>query len=124
VNPPPNGAARRPLVTGHVLLLDREASVQFVTPIMVRLVRVLPRETYEGYVWLDVYELNAAGDAVARRELFVQIAGIKPGRDPLAAPNGVRPAQPRRRNAPQAPPTRRGPAAPIPPASSAAGRKG
>lgn len=63
--------------SGDVISVGKAASVQFAAPILVRVIRVLPRETYVGWIWLDVYELNQAGDAVERREIFVQIAGLR-----------------------------------------------
>ncbi|MEV1013359.1 hypothetical protein AB0I95_12055 [Micromonospora sp. NPDC049751] len=40
------------------------------------MIRELPeRHTYDGWVWIEGYQLNAAGDAVARRELYVRRAG-------------------------------------------------
>jgi hypothetical protein len=62
---------------GEVLHLTRAASVQFAVPVLFRVIRVHPWETYIGWVWLDGYELNAAGDAVERRSVFVQIAGLR-----------------------------------------------
>ncbi|MEU6023645.1 hypothetical protein [Micromonospora sp. NPDC047134] len=58
---------------GDVLHLTRAASPQFVRPILFRLIKVrteLP--TYDGWTWLDGYQLDNKGDAVARRELFVR----------------------------------------------------
>ncbi|MCX4387752.1 hypothetical protein OG777_12515 [Micromonospora peucetia] len=65
------------LRAGDLLHLTRAASVQFVTPITFRLIRVLDQPTYHGWLWLDGYQLNKKGDAVARRELFVQHAGLR-----------------------------------------------
>lgn len=62
---------------GDVLLLGRAASVQFATaPIRFRVIGVDPRPTYQGWIWLSGYQLDQQGEAVARREVFVQIAGI------------------------------------------------
>ncbi|MFE9689903.1 hypothetical protein [Micromonospora sp. NPDC005806] len=69
--------------SGDVLRVTRAASVQFLRPIMFRVIRVLDRPTYDGWLWLDGYELNAAGDAVNRRSIFVQQAGLQ---QPQAAP--------------------------------------
>lgn len=66
-----------PLRAGDLLHLDRAASVQFVNPITFCLIRVLDRPTFDGWIWIDGYELNKKGDAVARRELFVQLAGLR-----------------------------------------------
>jgi hypothetical protein len=39
--------------------------------------------TYAGWVWLKGYVLNRNGEAVEQREIFVQIAGLKPAHLPL-----------------------------------------
>ncbi|GAA2184977.1 hypothetical protein [Micromonospora lupini] len=63
---------------GDVVHLATVASVQFFRPIFVRVIRELPeRHTYDGWVWIEGYQLNAAGDAVARRELYVRRAGVR-----------------------------------------------
>ncbi|MFG1917348.1 hypothetical protein [Micromonospora sp. NPDC048898] len=78
---------------GDVVLLTTAASVQFLRPITVRMIRELPdRHTYDGWIWIDCYELNAAGDAVARRELFVMRGGVQLQAHG-AAPNKPRPAR-------------------------------
>ncbi|MFF0154310.1 hypothetical protein [Micromonospora sp. NPDC005203] len=83
---------------GDVVLLSTAASVQFLRPIFVRVIRELPeRHTYDGWVWIEGYELNAAGDAVARRELYVLRAGVRFQAQPAA------PAKPTRHR-----PVRRG----------------
>ncbi|MEU5551633.1 MULTISPECIES: hypothetical protein [unclassified Micromonospora] len=64
--------------SGDVLHVTRAASVQFRSkPIQFRVIRVLDRPTYDGWLWLEGYELNAAGDAVNRRSIFVQRAGLE-----------------------------------------------
>ncbi|MFG2056403.1 hypothetical protein ACGFI9_20505 [Micromonospora sp. NPDC048930] len=63
--------------SGDVLHVTRAASVQFFRPIMFRVIRVLDWPTYDGWLWLDGYELNAAGDAVNRRSIFVQQDGLR-----------------------------------------------
>ncbi|MFJ2081839.1 hypothetical protein ACIOBK_04745 [Micromonospora chokoriensis] len=66
------------MTAGDVVYLTTAASVQFLRPIFVRVIRELPqRHTYHGWVWIEGYQLNAAGDAVARRELFVMRAGVR-----------------------------------------------
>ncbi|WP_281942605.1 hypothetical protein [Micromonospora sp. AKA38] len=62
---------------GELLEISRAASVQFVRPIMFRVIRRLDWTTYDGWAWLEGYELDAAGDAVARRTVFVQPAGLR-----------------------------------------------
>ncbi|WP_320068392.1 hypothetical protein [Micromonospora sp. RTGN7] len=63
--------------SGDVLHVTRAASVQFLKPIMFRVIRVHDWPTYDGWVWLDGYELDATGDAVNRRSIFVQAAGLR-----------------------------------------------
>ncbi|RQX19137.1 hypothetical protein DDE19_05500 [Micromonospora ureilytica] len=61
-----------------MVLLTTAASVQFGRPIVVRVIRELPdRRTYDGWLWLDAYELGRKGEAVARRELFVMRGGVR-----------------------------------------------
>ncbi|WP_341483433.1 hypothetical protein [Micromonospora cathayae] len=64
------------LRAGDLLYVTQAASVQFTRPVAFRLIRVLDRPTYDGWVWLDGYQLDTAGDAVARRSIFVQPAGL------------------------------------------------
>lgn len=66
--------------SGDVLRVTRKASVQFVEPMLFRVIRVHDWPTYDGWAWLDGYQLNAAGDAVSRRSIFVQLAGLMYGR--------------------------------------------
>lgn len=61
---------------GEVLLIGPECSVQFVHPILFRLIRRLDWTTYDGWLWLDGYVLDKRGDAVARRSIFVLEAGL------------------------------------------------
>lgn len=63
--------------SGDVLHVTRAASVQFLRPIMFRVIRVLDWPTYDGWIWLEGYELNASGDAVSRRSIFVQREGLR-----------------------------------------------
>jgi hypothetical protein len=63
--------------SGDVLHVTRAASVQFIEPMFFRVIRVHDWPTYDGWVWLDGYELNPAGEAVDRRSIFVQLAGLR-----------------------------------------------
>ncbi|MEU0549329.1 hypothetical protein [Micromonospora sp. NPDC005979] len=73
-----------------MLHLTRAASVQFLRPIFVRVIRVLDWPTYDGWLWIDAYELTPNGDAVARRSLFVMPVGlIWPGTSARAAPRST-----------------------------------
>jgi hypothetical protein len=69
--------------------VTRAASVQFAEPLLFRVIRVHDWPTYDGWVWLDGYQLNAAGEAVERRSIFVQVKGLQPGY--ISAPVGARP---------------------------------
>jgi len=64
--------------SGDVVRLTRAASVQFTDPILFRVIRVHDWPTYDGWAWLDGYQLDSSGDAVERRSIFVQIAGLHP----------------------------------------------
>lgn len=82
--------------SGDVIRVTKTASVQFTQPLLFRLIRVHDWSTYDGWAWLDGYELNAAGDAVERRSIFVQLSGLQPGyvgisvRAPVASSAGAR----------------------------------
>jgi len=82
---------------GDILLITRAASVQFQTPMLFRVIRVHDWPTYTGWLWLDGYQLDAVGDAVERRSIFVQASGLQ-----RAAPPARRP-RPRRGHAPDPP---------------------
>ncbi|WP_431893846.1 hypothetical protein [Micromonospora haikouensis] len=70
--------ASRSLACGDLLHVTRAASVQFVRPIFFRVIRVHEDwHTYHGWLWLDGYEVDARGEAVARRSIFVQPAGLR-----------------------------------------------
>jgi len=64
---------------GDVLVIDGAASVQFRGDrrILFRLIRVDVRPTYDGWVWLHGYSLDGHQQAVERRDIFVQLAGLK-----------------------------------------------
>ena len=65
--------------SGDLLYLGRAASPQFGGDrgIRFRLIRVHDWSTYEGWVWLDGYQLDGRGDAIERRSVFVIIDGIQ-----------------------------------------------
>jgi hypothetical protein len=63
--------------SGDVLRVTRAASVQFASPLLFRVIRVHDWSTYDGWCWLDGYELNATGDAVSRRSIFVRVDGLQ-----------------------------------------------
>lgn len=63
--------------SGDVLNLTQAASPQFAAPVLFRTIRVLDWDTYDGWTWLDGYQLNSGGDAVARRSVFVKVNGLQ-----------------------------------------------
>ncbi|MEU1394590.1 hypothetical protein ABZ403_00605 [Micromonospora zamorensis] len=72
---------------GDLLVIDGRASVQFTgdRALTFRVVSVCDRPTYEGWVWLTGYVLNRRGNATTKREIYVQLAGLRPALA-LAAP--------------------------------------
>lgn len=63
---------------GEVIRVTRAASVQFAaSPLLFRVIRVDDKATYDGWAWLDGYELNASGEAIDRRSIFVQVGGLQ-----------------------------------------------
>ena len=69
--------------SGDVLLVTREASVQFAHPLKFRVIRIHDWQTYDGWAWLDGYQLNDVGDAVERRSIFVQLKGLQQAKPTL-----------------------------------------
>jgi len=65
---------------GDVLLVTRDASVQFLEPILFRVIAVSARSAYDGWLWLSGYQLRPDGTATERRDIFVQADGLRPGR--------------------------------------------
>jgi hypothetical protein len=103
---PTSGEQRDPRC-GDVFRLGAAASCQFrAQPILFRVIRVQTRDTYIGWIWLDGYEINEAGDAVERRSVFVQIAGLVPVR--RATPPGRNPSAVGARNQRRLPERQRG----------------
>jgi hypothetical protein len=65
--------------SGDVLLVDHNASVQFAgqNRLVLRVISVRQKPTYEGWVWLAGYVLDESETAVDRREIFVQMDGLR-----------------------------------------------
>ncbi|NYH44757.1 hypothetical protein HNR22_004484 [Micromonospora jinlongensis] len=64
---------------GDLVLIDGRASVQFGgnRVLWLRVSSVCDKPTYHGWVWLTGYSIEMpTGKALARREVFVQIAGL------------------------------------------------
>ena len=64
---------------GDVLFVDGAASVQFQgdRALTFRVIRVDPRRTYDGWLWIDGYVLGPSGDAIERRVIFVRRDGLR-----------------------------------------------
>jgi hypothetical protein len=81
---------------GDVLLIDERASVQFAgdRALVLRVISVSDYPTYYGWCWLTGYVLDADGQAVDRRHVFVQFAGLRavplPGKGTPSSGPGVR----------------------------------
>ena len=80
---------------GGLLRIDGRASVQFAghRALVFRVSSVCDRPTYTGWVWLTGYVLNRRGNATAKREVYVQLAGLhcatstpSPSRSPCHPP--------------------------------------
>ncbi|MEV4844843.1 hypothetical protein AB0K20_16720 [Micromonospora matsumotoense] len=79
------------LRAGVLVQVTRTASPQFVRPILFRLIRVRTEWiTYDGWAWLDGYQIDAKGDAVARRSIYVQPAELQPPSPVQSHPAPVR----------------------------------
>ena len=63
--------------SGDVLRVTKAASVQFAEPMLFRVIRVHDWPTYDGWAWLDGYQLDNSGDAIERRSIFVLIEGLQ-----------------------------------------------
>ena len=68
------------LQPGDVVHVDGDASVQFrgQCSMNFRVIRIDPRSTYDGWLWLEGYVLGPAGNAMQRRRIFVRWEGLHP----------------------------------------------
>jgi hypothetical protein len=64
---------------GEVIRIDGRASVQFGgdRALIFRVTTVPNLPTYHGWIWLTGYALDNDGQAIERREIFVQRAGLR-----------------------------------------------
>lgn len=64
---------------GDVLVVDHEASVQFSgrRQLVLRVISVSQKPTYQGWGWVSGYILNDVGAATDRREIFVRLEGLR-----------------------------------------------
>lgn len=95
-----------PRITPGVYVLTRDASPQFGRPITVRVIRErTDLITYDGWAWVEVYQLDARGDAIDHRELYVRPAGMRPVPPPEATRRNPAPSAERHRPKTAAPRT-------------------
>jgi len=76
---------------GDVVYVGPAASVQFGAGngFCFRVIRAHDWSTYDGWALIDGYQLNANGEAVARRSIFVRPAGLRR----VTPANGGQPGQ-------------------------------
>jgi hypothetical protein len=70
----------RPMLQpGEVVHVGADASVQFqgARALTFRVIRVDPRSTYDGWLWLEGYVLGPGGNALQRRRIFVRRDGLR-----------------------------------------------
>jgi hypothetical protein len=90
----------------QLLWINRAASVQFaaVAPFKFRVITAhVYGSTPHGCAWIDGYQLDDRGDALERRSLFVQLAGLRPVADPPADALTPRVVRKARNNGPRLP---------------------
>ena len=77
---------------GELLTITVTASVQFVHPILFRVISASEGRTCDGWAWLEGYEIDAtSGNAIDRRAIFVQLDGL--GRIPRQGTANDRPTR-------------------------------
>ncbi|WP_433689104.1 hypothetical protein ACQP0I_14895 [Micromonospora carbonacea] len=86
---------------GDLLTVDGHASVQFTgdRAVTFRVVSVPDLPTYHGWIWLAGYVLDQRDLATARREIYVQLAGLRPAAPATAAVPRRPPSRPAQRSA-------------------------
>ncbi|WP_233599956.1 hypothetical protein [Micromonospora sp. M71_S20] len=67
-------------MTADLFVVDGRASVQFAgdRALTFRVVSVCDQPAYAGWIWLTGYVLGRRGEATAKREIYVQLAGLRP----------------------------------------------
>ncbi|GAB1642565.1 hypothetical protein [Krasilnikovia sp. MM14-A1259] len=83
---------RRDIKSGHVYRVGADCGVPHnFRPIHFRVVSVDPASTWDGMAWLEGYELDRTGQAVARRRIYVIAAGLIDVTDTFPRPARLRP---------------------------------
>jgi hypothetical protein len=89
VSPPNLPPQPRVPVPGEVLAVGRSASVQFGGDrrLIFRVISVSDAPTYHGWAWMTGYTLDRTGRATDRREIYVDLRGLRVlGSAPAAGP--------------------------------------
>jgi hypothetical protein len=65
---------------GDLLIIDGRASVQFAgdRALLLRVTTVSQAPTYHGWTWLTGYAVDQSDQAIEKREVYVQLAGVAP----------------------------------------------
>lgn len=63
--------------SGDVVRVTKAASVQFGEPFLFRVIRIQDWLTADGWAWFDGYQLDASGDAIERRLIYVKPDGLQ-----------------------------------------------
>jgi len=61
---------------GETLFIGPAASVQFSRPILIRVIAVNDQTSCDGWIYIDGYQITKTGQAIERRTIFVQAAGL------------------------------------------------
>jgi hypothetical protein len=66
--------------TGDVILIGPTAGAQFAggRHLIMRVSKITASKSWDGMAWIDGYVLNPQGVATERREVYVQVNGLRP----------------------------------------------
>ncbi len=66
------------VTAGQILRVEADASIQFQgsRALTFQVIHVDQRTTYDGWLWMDGWVLDARGKAVERRTIFVRADGL------------------------------------------------
>jgi hypothetical protein len=73
------------VTAGQVLRVEADASIQFQgsRALTFQVLRVDQRTTYDGWLWMEGFVLDARGRPVERRTIFVRRDGLHAAGPPL-----------------------------------------
>ena len=72
--------ATDPVTVGQILRVGADASIQFQgsRALTFQVIQVDKRSTYDGWLWMEGFVLDARGRPVERRTIFVRRDGLHP----------------------------------------------